>query len=57
MVLDKLRVRGGRMLQKDLRQELNLGEAYFSLLVAELQHDGRIKKIKHGRGNILILNH
>lgn len=47
--------RGGRVLQKDLRQELNLGEAYASLVVAELESEGRLKKIKHGRGNILVL--
>lgn len=50
-----LAARGGRMLQKEVRLTLNWGEAYLSLIVAELEHEGKIKKIKHGRGNILIL--
>ena len=45
-----------RMTQKDLRKELPFSEAKISLLVAQLESEGKIKKIKKGRGNILILN-
>ena len=47
---------GGRATQKDLREKLPYGEAKVSLIVAELEHLGRIKKFKKGRGNIIILN-
>jgi len=40
--------------QKDLRKQLPLSEAKISLIVAELEHEGKIKKIKKGRGNILV---
>lgn len=50
-----LKKHDGRITQKDLRRELPLSEAKVSLMVAELEHQGRIKKIKKGRGNILIL--
>jgi uncharacterized membrane protein len=46
---------GGRSTQKDIRKELPLSEAKISLLIAELEHKGRIEKIKKGRGNIIIL--
>lgn len=53
--VDLLRKRGGRMMQRELRHELNFGEAYASLLIAELESENKIKKLKHGRGNIIIL--
>ena len=43
-----------RMLQKDLRKKLNVSEAKLSLLITELEEEGKVKKIKRGRGNILI---
>ncbi|MEM4357741.1 MAG: LPXTG cell wall anchor domain-containing protein [Candidatus Pacearchaeota archaeon] len=43
-----------RMLQKDLRKKLGVGEAKLSLLISELEEEGKVKKIKRGRGNILI---
>ena len=46
---------GGRVTQKDLRREFPYSEAKMSLMIAELEDQGRIKKIKKGRGNILIL--
>ncbi len=46
----------GRISQKELRREmLHLSEAKISLIVAELEHKGKIEKIKKGRANILIL--
>ena len=46
----------GRMTQKDLRQEMmHLSEAKVSLIVTELEHTGKVEKIKRGRANVLIL--
>ncbi|MCM2325330.1 MAG: hypothetical protein NDI94_02615 [Candidatus Woesearchaeota archaeon] len=45
----------GRMTQKELRKEFPLSEAKISLMVAELESLGKVKKIKQGRGNIIIL--
>ena len=51
-----LRKNEGRMTQKDLRKELmHLSEAKVSLIVTELEHLGKVEKIKKGRGNVLIL--
>ena len=46
---------GGRMTQKELREKTDLGEAKLSLMVAELEQLGKIKKFKKGRGNIIVL--
>ncbi len=46
---------GGRITQKDLRKHFPQSEAKISLMVAELEHKGKIKKIKKGRGNIITL--
>ncbi|NOZ81073.1 MAG: hypothetical protein GXP63_05350 [DPANN group archaeon] len=55
-ILQFIKDHGGRVSQKDLRTEFPLSEAKISLMVTELAHDGRLKKIKQGKGNILILN-
>ncbi len=54
-VLDFLKKEGGRATQKELRKEIPLSEAKISLMISELEHKGMIKKVKKGRGNILIL--
>ncbi|MAG18077.1 MAG: hypothetical protein CL944_01225 [Candidatus Diapherotrites archaeon] len=54
-VLEILKRYGGRMTQKDLREKVTFGEAKTSLVVAELENSGKIKKFKKGRGNIIIL--
>ena len=46
----------GRMTQKDIRKEISLSEAKISLMISELEEKGTVKKIKKGRGNIIILN-
>lgn len=44
-----------RLTQRELRDLLpTMSEAKVSLIVSELEHDGKIRKIKKGRGNILI---
>jgi len=54
-VLSILKRYGGRMTQKELRKKVTFGEAKTSLIIAELEEDGKIKKFKKGRGNILVL--
>ena len=47
---------GGRIYQKELRKEmLYLSESKISLILTELEHKGKIEKIKKGMGNAIIL--
>lgn len=46
--------KGGRVTQKELRKEVKYGEAKVSLMIADLENRGLIKKIKKGRANIII---
>ena len=47
---------GGRLTQKELREKMpEYGEAKVSLIVAELEQMGTVKKFKKGRGNIIVL--
>lgn len=51
-----IRKHDGRISQRDLRREmLHLSEAKVSLIVTELEHKGRIEKVKKGRGNVILL--
>lgn len=54
-LLDFIKKEGGRTTQKDIRKHFPQSEAKISLMVSELEHKGKIKKIKKGRGNILTL--
>ena len=54
-VLAALGEAGGRANQKDLIDKVGFGEAYLSLVLTELEHEGLVKKIKKGRGNVIIL--
>jgi uncharacterized membrane protein len=54
-VLGIIRKSGGRATQKDIRKEIPYSEAKISLMISELEEKGRVKKIKKGRGNIIIL--
>lgn len=45
----------GRMLQRELRQQLKFSETKMSLLLDELEVNKIIKRIKRGRGNIVKL--
>ena len=54
-VLDVLQRSGNRLTQKELRDRVSgIGEAKISLILTELEAAGKIKKIKKGRGNIII---
>ena len=54
-VVEILERHGGRLTQKELRKMLPYSEAKVSLMVADLEERGIVKKIKKGRGNIIIL--
>ncbi len=45
----------GRVTQKDIRKQFSYSEAKISLIITELESKGILKKIKKGRGNIIIL--
>nr|AAU82823.1 uncharacterized membrane-associated protein [uncultured archaeon GZfos1D1]QNO48770.1 hypothetical protein BEOMFINI_00009 [Methanosarcinales archaeon ANME-2c ERB4] len=54
-VLSIIRDRDGRITQKDLRLRLNYSEAKASLMITDLEDRGLVKKVKKGRGNVIIL--
>ena len=54
-VLLIIRGRDGRITQKDLRLLLNCSEAKASLMITDLGDRGLVKKVKKGRGNVIIL--
>lgn len=43
-----------RVTQKDIRKELKISEAKASLIIADLEAQGKVKKIKRGRGNVIL---
>ena len=54
-MLSIIRERDGRITQKDLRLRLNCSEAKASLMITDLEYRGLVKKVKKGRGNVIIL--
>jgi len=55
-VLEIIQRHDGRITQKKLRKEmLYLSEAKVSLILTELEHKGKIEKVKKGRGNVVLL--
>jgi len=55
-MLEIIKRDGGRVNQTDLRKELNLSEAKISLMITDLENRELVKRIKKGRGNIVVLN-
>lgn len=45
-----------RMSQKELRKHFPFSEAKMSMALSELEHEGKVKKIKKGRTNIIALS-
>lgn len=45
----------GRMQQRELQKALGLSAAKTSLLITDLEERGMVKRIKRGRGNVIIL--
>jgi len=54
-VIEALEANEGRVLQRELRQQLKFSETKMSLLLDELEIKRIIKRIKKGRGNIIKL--
>ena len=54
-VVGVIKKEGGRTTQKEIRKQIPLSEAKISLMIAELEHKGIIRKIRKGRGNIIVL--
>jgi len=54
-VVDIIKKEGGRTTQKEIRKKIPMSEAKISLMIAELENEGLIEKIKKGRGNIIVL--
>lgn len=54
-IIEIIKEEGGRTTQKNIRKKIPMSEAKISLGVTELEEAGKIKKIKKGRGNIIIL--
>ena len=55
-VLEIIKKHDGRIHQKTLRKEmLDLSESKVSLILTELEHKGKIERIKKGRGNVILL--
>lgn len=46
----------GRTTQKEIRTKFPQSEAKISLMIADLEKRGLVKKVKKGRGNVIILN-
>lgn len=51
---DMILKKGGRTTQKEIRKDAKYGEAKVSLMLADLEDRGLVKKIKKGRSNIII---
>lgn len=46
---------GGRTTQKEIRKNFPVSEAKVSLIITELEHKGKVEKIRKGRDNIIVL--
>jgi len=55
-VINFIKKNDGRVTQKDIRKQFPVSEAKISLIISELEEKGLIKKIKRGKGNIIILH-
>lgn len=54
-ILKFIKSKGGRVSQKEIRQNFPSSEAKISLVITELEHKGTVERIKKGRGNIIVL--
>ncbi|MDD4878668.1 MAG: hypothetical protein PHO02_06585 [Candidatus Nanoarchaeia archaeon] len=55
-IISIIKAEGGRTTQLEIRKHIPLSEAKISLMIAELEDKKIVRKIKKGRGNIIILN-
>ena len=54
-VLDLIK-REKRITQKDIRNKFDLSEAKISLIITDLQNKGYVRRVKKGRGNVIVYN-
>ena len=54
-IYEFIKQKGGRVTQREIRKNFPVSEATISLILTELENDGKLKKIKRGKGNIIIL--
>ncbi len=54
-VVEAIRAEGGRANQVELRKKLPYSEAKVSLMLSDLENRGLLRRIKKGRGNIVVL--
>jgi uncharacterized membrane protein len=54
-IIDIIKNQGGLIAQKDLRSKLNYSEVKTSVMLTDLEKRKRIKKIKRGRENFIVL--
>ncbi len=52
--LEKLLKTNKRLTQKEIRKQIPLSEAKISLMITELEHKGKVEKIKKGRSNVIV---
>ncbi len=53
-IMEFIEKEGGRTTQKDVRKNFPYSEAKISLMIDELEAKGLVKKVKKGRGNLII---
>lgn len=53
--LEFIKKEGGRTTQKEIRKNFPMSEAKISLIITELEHKGKVQKIRKGRSNVVIL--
>jgi uncharacterized membrane protein len=54
-LIEIIKSNNGRTTQKEIRKVLGLSEAKVSLMITELEDKGIVKRIKRGRGNVVVL--
>jgi uncharacterized membrane protein len=53
-IMEFIENEGGRTTQKDIRKQFPYSEAKISLMIDELEAKGLVKKVKKGRGNLIL---
>ncbi|NOX71301.1 MAG: hypothetical protein GXO64_01195 [Candidatus Micrarchaeota archaeon] len=54
-VVEFIKSEGGRTTQKEIRKHFPFSEAKISLVLTDLEDKGLIRKIKRGKGNVIVL--
>jgi len=54
-IYEFIKQKGGRVTQREIRKNFPVSQATISLILTELESEGKLKKIKRGKGNIIIL--